>query len=105
MNDPRDTTGVWYGRYFATAWDVPENSFIAHLDEVDGAVDGTITEPDDTGDDEIRRAFVSGTRSADTLNMTRPARSRTASLIPAGSATTGPRSPANGASPAITAAS
>ena len=32
MNDPRDATGVWYGRYFATGWDVPENSFIAHLE-------------------------------------------------------------------------
>ncbi len=69
MNDPRDTTGVWYGRYFATAWDVPENSFIAHLEEVGGAVDGTITEPDDTGLSDIRRAFVSGTRSADTLDF------------------------------------
>lgn len=69
MDNPQDVTGVWYGRYFATAWDVPENSFIAHLEEVGGAVDGTITEPDDTGDDEIRRAFVSGTRTSDALDF------------------------------------
>jgi hypothetical protein len=69
MNDPRDTTGVWYGRYFATAWDVPENSFIAHLEESGGAVEGRITEPDDTGNADIRRAFVSGTRSVDMLEF------------------------------------
>ncbi len=69
MDDPRDTTGVWYGRYFTTGWEVPENSFIAHLEEVGGAVDGTITEPDDTGESEIRRAFVSGARSADALSF------------------------------------
>ena len=71
MNDPRDATGVWYGRYFATGWDVPENSFIAHLEEIGGAVDGTITEPDDTGRSEIRCAFVSGSRSLDTLAFTK----------------------------------
>ena len=71
MDNPKDVTGVWYGRYFATGWEVPENSFIAHLEEFGGAVDGTITEPDDTGDSEIRRAFVSGTRSADALSFTK----------------------------------
>lgn len=71
MNDPRDATGVWYGRYFATDRDVPDNSFIAHLEEFGGAVEGTITEPYETGPSEIRRAFVSGTRSADTLVFTK----------------------------------
>jgi len=69
MSDPRDTTGVWYGRYFATAWDVPENSFIAHLEEAGGSVTGTITEPDDSGLADIRRAFVTGTRDGHLLNF------------------------------------
>lgn len=71
MSDPRDATGVWYGRYFATTWDVPENSFIAHLEELGGSVTGTITEPDDSGMADIRRAFVTGTRGGDTLDFTK----------------------------------
>ena len=71
MNDPRDATGVWYGRYFATVRNVPDNSFIAHLEEFGGAVEGVITEPDVTGPSDIRRAFVSGTRNADTLVFTK----------------------------------
>lgn len=69
MTDPRDLSGVWYGRYHATHWDVPANSFIAHLAETGGAVDGTITEPDDTGQADIRRAFVTGARHGDRVDF------------------------------------
>lgn len=60
--DPQDVTGVWYGRYFASSFGADENSFIAHLDEMGGEVSGTITEPDNSGAEEIRRAFVDGDR-------------------------------------------
>lgn len=69
MNDPQDVTGVWYGRYFAASAEVEENSFIAHLDETGGEVSGTITEPDTTGLEEIRRAFVDGDRAGSRLRF------------------------------------
>ncbi|WP_423602062.1 hypothetical protein [Sphingomonas sp. MS122] len=71
MSDPRDVSGVWYGRYFASSWEVEENSFIAHLDEAGGAVGGMITEPDTTGVEDIRRAFVTGTRTGAKLRFTK----------------------------------
>ncbi|RSY87491.1 hypothetical protein DAH66_07620 [Sphingomonas koreensis] len=69
MNDPQDVTGVWYGRYFASSAGVEENSFIAHLDEMAGDVSGTITEPDTTGMEEVRRAFVDGDRMGSRLRF------------------------------------
>ena len=69
MNDPQDVTGVWYGRYFASSAEVEENSFIAHLDEMTGDVSGTITEPDTTGMEEVRRAFVDGDRMGSRLRF------------------------------------
>mgnify|MGYP003583958865 FL=1 len=69
MNDPQDVTGVWYGRYFASSAGVEENSFIAHLDEMTGDVSGTITEPDTTGMEEVRRAFVDGDRMGSRLRF------------------------------------
>lgn len=71
ITDPQDVTGVWYGRYFASSAEVEENSFIAHLDELGGEVSGTITEPDTTGIEEIRRAFVDGDRSGSRLRFTK----------------------------------
>lgn len=71
MSDPRDVSGVWYGRYFASSWEVEENSFIAHLEEAGGAVSGTITEPDTTGAQDIRRAFVNGSRTGTQLRFTK----------------------------------
>lgn len=71
MNDPYDVSGVWYGRYFAGSTEVEENSFIAHLEELAGEVTGTITEPDTTGHEEIRRAFVDGSRVATALKFTK----------------------------------
>ncbi|MBX3594569.1 hypothetical protein [Sphingomonas sp.] len=71
MNDPRDLSGVWYGRYFATSWGVEENSFIAHLEDEGGAFVGTITEPDTTGAADIRRAFIDGSRSGASLRFTK----------------------------------
>ena len=67
MSDPRDLSGVWYGRYAADdGWE--ENSFIAHLAEEGGRFDGTITEPDARNGGE-RRAQVSGRRRGSTLDF------------------------------------
>ena len=69
--DPHDVSGVWYGRYFAGSAEVEENSFIAHLAELANEVSGTITEPDTTGLEEIRRAFVDGARTGTQLRFTK----------------------------------
>ncbi len=69
MNDPRDMSGVWYGRYFATSRNVNENGFIAHFEEEGGVVSGTITEPDDSGAADIRRAFADGSRAGSALEF------------------------------------
>lgn len=71
MDDPLDVSGVWYGRYFASSAEVEENSFIAHLAELGGDVTGTITEPDTTGMEEVRRAFVEGSRAGARLSFTK----------------------------------
>ena len=67
-DDPRNIGGIWYGRYDAQGF--PEtNSFVAHLDDDNGAISGTITEPDTRGDHGVRRAFVSGNRSGTELRF------------------------------------
>lgn len=71
MDSPLDVSGVWYGRYFASTAGADENSFIAHLAEDAGGVSGTITEPDDSGAEAIRRAFVDGSRSGTALRFTK----------------------------------
>ena len=64
-------SGVWYGRYLASSAEVEENSFIANLEELAGEVSGTITEPDTTGIDAVRRAFVDGSRTGIQLRFTK----------------------------------
>lgn len=71
MGSPLDVSGVWYGRYFASSAGADENSFIAHLAESAGEVSGTITEPDSTAAEDIRRAFVDGSRLATLLSFTK----------------------------------
>ncbi len=71
MTDPRDLSGVWYGRYFGASMEVEENSFIANLEESGGAVSGTITEPDTTGLDDVRRAYVDGDRGGTAVRFTK----------------------------------
>lgn len=67
-DDPLNLAGVWYGRYDALGY-AETNSFVAHLNDDDGAISGTITEPDTTGQYDVRRAFVSGSRSGSTLRF------------------------------------
>ena len=67
-DDPRNLTGVWYGRYDALSY-AETNTFLAHLVDDQGALSGTITEPDTGGGDDMRRAFVSGSRSGSRLQF------------------------------------
>ncbi len=66
MSDPHDLSGVWYGSYAADR-DDQANSFIAVLEERHGALTGTITEPDDSGQVDVRRASVAGQRGGTTI--------------------------------------
>jgi len=68
MSDPQDLSGVWYGSYAADSRE-EANSFIAVLEETHGAVTGTITEPDDQGRADLRRASVAGQRGGATLRF------------------------------------
>jgi len=67
MSDPRDVSGVWYGRY-AADHDDEHNSFIAVFEELGGAFTGAITEPDEHPGG-IRRATVSGRRDGASLQF------------------------------------
>ncbi|WBY08999.1 hypothetical protein PIB19_06310 [Sphingomonas sp. 7/4-4] len=69
MSDPQDVTGVWYGRYSADQ-DYQDNGFIALLEELRGAVTGTISEPDEASGG-IRRAMVNGQRDGASLSFTK----------------------------------
>jgi hypothetical protein len=60
MSDPRDVSGVWYGRYVSTSGR-QNNGFIAVLEEAGGVFSGSISEPDEGGG--IRNATVAGRRS------------------------------------------
>ncbi|MEN2712609.1 hypothetical protein ACQKOH_02280 [Sphingomonas sp. NPDC092331] len=60
MSDPRDLSGVWYGRYVSSV-DGQDNGFIALLEETGGAVSGSISERDGQGG--VRGATVAGRRS------------------------------------------
>jgi hypothetical protein len=67
-DDPQNLGGVWYGRYDALGY-ADTNNFVAHLNDDNGAISGTITEPDTGGEFEVRRAFVSGNRSGSGLQF------------------------------------
>lgn len=68
MSDPQDVSGVWYGRYAADLGH-EDNGFIALLEELNGGVTGSISEPD--GDTGIRRATVTGRRNGASLDFTK----------------------------------
>jgi hypothetical protein len=68
--DPMDLTGVWYGRYEASNYD-ETNGFIAHLEQSGGELSGIVTEPDTTGQADIRRAFVSGRQAGHAVEFTK----------------------------------
>jgi hypothetical protein len=68
--DSLDLTGVWYGRYDAST-SSETNAFIAHLEQDGDALSGVITEPDQSGQANIRRAFVSGRRASHAIEFTK----------------------------------
>jgi len=67
-DDPQNLAGIWYGRYDASGF-AETNTFVAQLDDRDGAISGTITEPDTSGQSDLRRAFVSGNRTGSHLQF------------------------------------
>jgi len=60
--DPRDVSGVWYGRWSSDDPLVYPNGFIAVLEEVAGSVDGSVSETNPEGPEPLH-ATVSGGRS------------------------------------------
>lgn len=66
MSDPRDVSGVWYGRYVSSV-DAQNNGFIALLDEAGGVFSGSISEADGRGG--LRRAIVAGRRSGSGIHF------------------------------------
>ncbi len=70
MNDRRDVTGVWYGRWTSADPRVAPNSFIATLTEEFACVFGSTSERDRLGAGLIG-ADVDGTRSGGRLEFTK----------------------------------
>jgi hypothetical protein len=60
--DGRDVSGVWFGHWSSNDPLVEPGSFIAVLEELAGAVDGSVSEPDPHGAEPLR-AILRGGRS------------------------------------------
>ncbi|MBB4097319.1 hypothetical protein [Sphingomonas kyeonggiensis] len=73
MSDPRDMSGVWYGRYASSGGD-QDSGFIAVLEESGGVFSGSISEPDGRGG--VRRASVAGRRSSGLVQFVKQYRGR-----------------------------
>ncbi len=73
MSDPREMSGVWYGRYVSRV-DPQDNGFIAVLEEAGGVFSGNISEPDGQGG--VRRASVAGRRSGAMIQFVKQYRGR-----------------------------
>lgn len=70
MSDPRDLTGVWYGKWAGDGPAVMPGRFIAMLEEAGGTIGGMITEVDPaSGGTSLLRAFVSGTRAGSDIRF------------------------------------
>lgn len=61
-DDVRNVSGVWYGSWTSESPTIYPNSFIAQLDEVDGAISGSTSEADYLAD-VMLHALVSGRRA------------------------------------------
>ncbi|MDG2532471.1 hypothetical protein P6144_02335 [Sphingomonas sp. HITSZ_GF] len=66
MSDPRDVSGVWYGRY-VSASGRQDSGFIAMFEEAGGVFSGSISEPDEGGG--VRRATVAGRRNGSQIQF------------------------------------
>lgn len=73
MSDPREMSGVWYGRYGSDSGD-QDNGFIAVLEEAGGVFSGSISEPDGQGG--VRSASVAGRRSSGLIQFVKQYRGR-----------------------------
>jgi hypothetical protein len=63
-----DVSGCWFGHYSGEG---EANRFIALIEEADGQVTGSISEPNDLGVAELRRAKVLGDRVGAELRFTK----------------------------------
>lgn len=63
-----DVSGCWFGHY---AGEGEANRFIALIEDSDGQVRGSISEPDDLGVADLRRAAVAGERTGSELAFTK----------------------------------
>jgi hypothetical protein len=63
-----DVSGCWFGHYMGEG---EANRFIALIEEADGRVSGNISEPDDLGVSDLRRATVSGARTGSEVTFTK----------------------------------
>ena len=63
-----DVSGCWFGHY---AGEGEANRFIALIEEAGGRITGDISEPDDLGVAELRRATVAGGRVGSELRFTK----------------------------------
>ncbi|GAA4779760.1 hypothetical protein GCM10023219_29580 [Stakelama sediminis] len=71
MADPKDVTGVWYGRWTSGSGNVLPNRFIALLSESAGIVSGLISEPDLYDTAGTLHAIVHGSRNGAALAFTK----------------------------------
>lgn len=71
MTNARDTlTGFWVGRYSYDGGFGDPVQFLVNLDEADGALSGTISEPNSIGlSSRELRAFVSGVRQGQQVSF------------------------------------
>lgn len=71
MSDPRDVSGIWYGRWGTEHPAIYPNRFIALLSESGGAIDGTTSEPEAPGLAGILGATIAGQRAGANVQWTK----------------------------------
>ena len=70
--DRLNMTGLWEGAYAYPAYQGPTTPFVAHIEDVDGALSGSIIEPNTIGfaSDELE-AMVAGSRTGRAVDFTK----------------------------------
>jgi hypothetical protein len=71
-DDRLDMTGLWEGTYAYPAYRGPTTPFVARIEEVDGALTGTIMEPNTMGwSSEELEAVLNGARNGRSVDFTK----------------------------------
>ncbi len=70
--DRLNMTGLWEGTYAYPAYEGPTTPFVAHVDDVDGVLSGSIIEPNTIGfaSDELE-ALLAGSRTDRAVDFTK----------------------------------